>query len=68
MEENVSVDFAELAPRVGLLLMEKWILEIRLARLLEAQRPPEGNGLWDGVIKRNEAADGATTEIPAGTP
>lgn len=42
MEENVSVDFAELAPRVGLLVMEKWILEIRLARLLEAQnaKPP----------------------------
>lgn len=63
MEENVSVDFAEIAPRVGLLLMEKWILEIRLARLLEQRLPPA-----DAFGADVNHPNGATTEIPAGTP
>ena len=28
-----TVDLADLAPRIGALLMEKWLLEIRLQRL-----------------------------------
>ena len=31
-----TVDLADLAPRIGALLMEKWLLEIRLQRLAAA--------------------------------
>ena len=31
--DGESVDLADFAPRIGALLMEKWLLEIRLQRL-----------------------------------